>query len=550
MRAVSDDDLFHPGDRVNKLGLTNSGTRSTSSRLLRLARANWPALLLPLLAADTAGIAGPPWPLLLAILALILALLAPREAATLAPFALLAYGAYGFFLMHALLIWEKQPVFYGLVHASRGRYPTWQTSGPLGLVLTESVVFMAVGVGLLARPGAPGGRAVRRALAQLRGTGGQPRTVPPLLLLPVLFLWEELFSRTLWFGDQSWPRLVTVLIVAVGVALVVWLPRAAAVLVVAGTVMLGLGGLLWSGNVQWSEMFGLWAQTRGDPHFAGMGARVVPQSIVLYGGVPLDGGITRLFTGLQGAVLLGIGLALTPRLLTWGADFELAERARALAQRVDGLTRTRSDAAEAAVAELRRIERDLHDGAQARMVAVGMSLRAAEQRLISAEPGAALALVVEAREASSRAIIELRDLVRGIYPPVLADRGLVEAVRNLALDTVMDVEVSADLPAEPPMPIAAAVYFAVAEILTNVVQHARAETVQISVRHVDGVLRAWITDDGLGGADPARGTGLAGVERRLAPFDGILAVSSPAGGPTIVAIEVPCALSSVKISSS
>jgi signal transduction histidine kinase len=190
------------------------------------------------------------------------------------------------------------------------------------------------------------------------------------------------------------------------------------------------------------------------------------------------------------------GLSLTPRLLTWRADFELAERARVLARRVDRLTTTRGDATD------------------------------------------------------SRAIIELRDLVRGIYPPVLADRGLAEAVRNLALDTVMDVEVSADLPAEPPMPVAAAVYFAVAEILTNVVQHARAETVQISVRHVDGVLRAWITDDGLGGADPARGTGLAGVERRLAPFDGILAVSSPAGGPTIVAIEVPCALSSVKISSS
>jgi signal transduction histidine kinase len=107
------------------------------------------------------------------------------------------------------------------------------------------------------------------------------------------------------------------------------------------------------------------------------------------------------------------------------------------------------------VAELRRIERDLHDGAQARMVAVGMSLRAAEQ-LMSADPDAALALVAEARETSSRAIEDLRDLVRGIYPPVLADRGLAEAVRNLALDAPLEADVRADLPGEPPMPVAAA----------------------------------------------------------------------------------------------
>jgi signal transduction histidine kinase len=129
---------------------------------------------------------------------------------------------------------------------------------------------------------------------------------------------------------------------------------------------------------------------------------------------------------------------------------------------------------------------------------------------------------------------------------VLADRGLTEAVRNLALDAVQDVHVDADLPAEPPMPVAAAVYFAVAEALNNAVLHAEASTVQVKVAHDDGMLRATVTDDGHGGADAARGTGLAGVERRLATFDGILAVSSPAGGPTIVVVEVPCALSTVK----
>ena len=151
--------------------------------------------------------------------------------------------------------------------------------------------------------------------------------------------------------------------------------------------------------------------------------------------MPLDGGITRAFAGLEGVALVAVGCLLAPRLLTWSADFELAEQAQALARRVDGLTRTRSDATETAVAELRRIERDLHDGAQARLVAVGMSLRAVEQ-LMGTNPEAALALVAEARETSSRALEDLRDLVRGIYPPVLADRGLAEAVRNLALDTV------------------------------------------------------------------------------------------------------------------
>ena len=166
-----------------------------------------------------------------------------------------------------------------------------------------------------------------------------------------------------------------------------------------------------------------------------------------------------------------------------------------------------------------------------------------------ANPQAALALVAEARETSSRAIADLRDLVRGIYPPVLADRGLAEAVRNLALDTLLDVEVEVDLAGEPPMPVAAAVYFALAEALTNAVRYAGAGLVQVGVEHAEGMLRATVTDDGRGGADASRGTGLLGVERRLATFDGILAVSSPAGGPTIIAIEVPCALSSVKISS-
>ena len=230
------------------------------------------------------------------------------------------------------------------------------------------------------------------------------------------------------------------------------------------------------------------------------------------------------------------------------ADLELAERASQLTQRVQTLTQTRSDAVDTAVAELRRIERDLHDGAQARLVALGMSLQAAE-RIFATSPEAALALVTEAKESSSRALTELRDLVRGIYPPVLADRGLGDAIRALALDTPLHTVLDIDLPEEVDMPVAAAVYFSVAEALANVTKHAGARSVKIVLSHAAGMLRAEVTDDGAGGADPALGTGLAGVERRLATFDGILAVSSPPGGPTIVVIEVPCASSSPKTSS-
>jgi signal transduction histidine kinase len=520
--------------------MTTSGDLPVRGYLLRM-RANWPALLVPLVTVGVLGVThaltqvGPgaihgTWPVLMIVGSVLLAILLPEVSAAIAPFALFAYGGFGIWLMHSLLVYETSSAFYGFVHATRAAYPSWHSSRAVWLVLTEAMAVLAAGVWLLARAGAPGGGPVRRTLAQLRGTDGQPRTVPPLLVLPVTFLGEELFGQHLWFGNQGgggfafWPLVIAALILAASAVVVVAFPRTAAITAVAGLVLFGLCGVV--------------------PAHVLTDNPAVP----FYGAFLLDGGVSSALATVQGAVLVVAGCALAPRLLTWEADNELAERARALTRRVDGLTRTRSDATETAVAELRRIERDLHDGAQARLVAVGMSLRAVEQ-LMGSNPEAALALVAEARETSSRALADLRDLVRGIYPPVLADRGLADAVRTLALDSVMPVEMLVELPGEPPMPVGAAVYFAVAEALTNAVRHAGASTVQISVEHADGMLRASVTDDGHGGADAARGTGLAGVERRLATFDGILAVSSPVGGPTIVAIEVPCALSSVKISS-
>jgi signal transduction histidine kinase len=256
-------------------------------------------------------------------------------------------------------------------------------------------------------------------------------------------------------------------------------------------------------------------------------------------------------TGPQGYVpillaaflFLAFGLWLVPR--TLGMHYLLVSR---LTNRVQRLSETRTDAVDTAAAELRRVERDLHDGAQARLVALGMSLRAAE-RLFATSPGAALALVGEAREMSSRALTELRDLVRGILPPVLADRGLGDAVRALALETPVNARLDIDLPGRLAAPVESAAYFAVAEVLANAAKHAQARIVDIHMQHNGDVLRIAVTDDGVGGADPAMGSGLRGVERRLGTFDGILAVNSPPGGPTIVVIEVPCALSLLKTSS-
>jgi signal transduction histidine kinase len=350
--------------------------------------------------------------------------------------------------------------------------------------------------------------------------------VPPLLLIPVIFLWQELFSEHLWFAGTAAPGVLAAVIFAVGAALIVRLPQVAAVLAVVGTVILGLYGVSLGVH---------WLATGGHPYGGAVGAPP-------FGAVLVDGGSSELLAGLQGLTLLGFGGFLLPRLLTWDADAALAARAQALTRRVTRLTETRSDATEVAVAELRRIERDLHDGAQARLIAVGMSLRAAEE-LMRANPEAARALVAEARETSSRALDDLRGLVRGIYPPVLADRGLADAVRALALDAPISVNTDITLDEEHlPMPVAAAVYFAIAEALTNAVRHAEADTVEVGIGYSGNMLRATITDDGIGGADPSRGTGLLGVERRLATFDGIMAVTSPVGGPTIVVLEVPCAL--------
>ena len=258
-------------------------------------------------------------------------------------------------------------------------------------------------------------------------------------------------------------------------------------------------------------------------------------------------------TAAIGAPLIALGFWCAPRMLSWYGRWSsvlLSPTSSArLTRRVEQLTATRTDAVDSQAAELRRIERDLHDGAQARLVAMGMNLGAAAQ-LLEKNPEQAKALMLEARDASARALTELRDLVRGIHPPVLSDRGLGDAVRALALDTALAVEVTVDLPGRLEPAVESAAYFAAAEALANAAKHAEAARVWIDIHHADGRLLMTVRDDGQGGADIGRGTGLRGIERRLATFDGILVLSSPLGGPTVITVELPCALSSPKTSSS
>ncbi|AEW99786.1 histidine kinase (plasmid) [Streptantibioticus cattleyicolor NRRL 8057 = DSM 46488] len=220
-----------------------------------------------------------------------------------------------------------------------------------------------------------------------------------------------------------------------------------------------------------------------------------------------------------------------------------------LASRVRHLTETRSGALDFQAAELRRIERDLHDGTQARLVSLGLQLGAVDRKLAQ-DPEEARRMLREARTSSVRALSELRDVVRGIHPPVLAERGLADALRALGLASPLRVTVVADLPGKLPDPVESAVYFAVSELLTNVLKHADARHVEVIAWCADDTLHARVTDDGHGGADASAGSGLEGIRRRLASFDGTLVIDSPRGGPTVMKLELPCALSSPKTSSS
>jgi signal transduction histidine kinase len=246
--------------------------------------------------------------------------------------------------------------------------------------------------------------------------------------------------------------------------------------------------------------------------------------------------------------MLPLGVISAPRLLKAQAQVAsslLAPTREAMTAQVGQLTVSRSQAVDVSAAELRRIERDLHDGTQARLVALGMNIGFAEQ-VLRDNPDLALSLLAEARAASGQALAELRTLVRGIHPPVLAERGLDGGVRALALSLPLPVDLHIDLAGRATAPVESAVYFAIAEALANVVKHSGANRAWVQLDYDPGRLVAIVGDNGTGGAAPRPGGGLRGVERRLAAFDGVIAVTSPAGGPTLITMELPCELSSAR----
>jgi signal transduction histidine kinase len=246
--------------------------------------------------------------------------------------------------------------------------------------------------------------------------------------------------------------------------------------------------------------------------------------------------------GLVGVVLIApwatIGLARLDGLFARG--LLASHRPDELAQRVVQLEASRAAAVDSAEAERRRIERDLHDGAQQRMVALAMDLGLARERF-DEDPVAARALVVDAHEEAKAALSDLRDLVRGIHPAILEDRGLDAALSSVVARASVAVSLSVDVADRPSPAIEATAYFVVSEALTNVDKHANATKATVTIVGRGDRLVVEVSDDGSGGADAAQGTGLRGLEDRVRSVGGWMHVMSPAGGPTTVLVELPCA---------
>ncbi|MBR7825717.1 sensor domain-containing protein [Actinospica sp. MGRD01-02] len=215
-------------------------------------------------------------------------------------------------------------------------------------------------------------------------------------------------------------------------------------------------------------------------------------------------------------------------------------RAEQLAQRVAKLTESRAGALDAADVERRRIERDLHDGAQQRLVSLAMNLGLARATLADELSEPARRALQEAHEEAKEALTELRELVRGLHPVVLEDRGLDAALSGIAARSPVPVRLTVDVPRRVSSTVEAVGYFIVSEALANANKHARATAVQVDVRLDGTVLRITVTDDGIGGAQASRGTGLTGLAQRAASVDGSFGISSPLGGPTTIKVDLPC----------
>jgi signal transduction histidine kinase len=286
---------------------------------------------------------------------------------------------------------------------------------------------------------------------------------------------------------------------------------------------------LWSGGLALLTLpIYNWALPNGGANFGFVTIRDVPSTV----GVALVGVVFLLVTPYVVRGLAVMDAAIARALLGRYSNKELVEL-------VENLEESRARVVDSADAERRRIERDLHDGAQQRLVALAMNLGRAKSRY-DEDPDAARVLLDEAHSEAKQALVELRNLARGIHPAVLTDRGLDAALSGLAGRSPVPVTVEVDVGVRPSRTTEAIAYFVVAEALTNVAKHSQATRAWVVVRRLDKELRIVITDNGVGGANSGHGSGLAGLADRVAGVDGRLLVHSPVGGPTVITVEMPC----------
>jgi signal transduction histidine kinase len=268
--------------------------------------------------------------------------------------------------------------------------------------------------------------------------------------------------------------------------------------------------------------------------YAPMPTRLPPVAGLFQPGIALTvAGVAGLFAApWLTAAVVALDVRVTSALLGPSRTAELQHR-------VEQLTKTRAGVVDAADAERRRLERDLHDGTQQRLVSLAMNLGMARVQATTAE-GAKQA-IAEAHEEAKAALSELRDLIRGLHPAVLEDRGLDAALSGVAARMPIPVRLSVDLSRRPSPVIEAVAYFVVSEGLANITKHAQASQAEVVVTRAGDRLHVIVSDDGVGGANEARGTGLAGLARRAASVDGTFEIISPLGGPTLLTVDLPCA---------
>ncbi len=375
------------------------------------------------------------------------------------------------------------------VGAGPGRLPGWLTP----LIVTVLVV-------LLLAAALPALTAAQRHLA--RGIRGVD--IPP----------PARARRTTWRGLMTWLR-----------AEATWRQVAYHVLVAP---VLAVGGLL---------VLGLWAVALP---LAGFTSHVW---VYKTGNTTKNTALTVVFAlavlvavvaaPRVGAAVVRLGIRAATALLG-------PSRVKSLEHRVETLTESRAGVVDAADAERRRIERDLHDGAQQRLVSLAMHLGLARAELTDLPEGARR-VIAEAHDEAKEALAELRHLVRGLHPAILEDRGLDAALSGIAARSPVRVLLYVHVPERVPPTVEAVAYFVVSEALVNIAKHAGASRADVAARRDGDLLRVTVTDDGTGSADPARGTGLTGLAQRVRSVDGSLSISSPAGGPTVITAELPCA---------